>query len=69
MIEFILIIIWLFVVIVCLEGIFNVVVRGYYDYKNNKKLKQLKRNIKWGIINFTFVNYTFLKIIVALYVY
>ena len=46
MIEFILIIIWLFVVIVCLEGFFNIVVRGYYDYKNNKKLKQLKRNIK-----------------------
>ena len=46
MIEFILITIWLFVAIVCLEGIFNVVVRGYYDYKNNKKLKQLKRNIK-----------------------
>ena len=46
MIEFILITIWLFVAIVCLEGIFNVVVRGYYDYKNNKKLKQLKKNIK-----------------------
>lgn len=46
MIEFILITIWLFVVIVCLEGIFNIVARVYYDYKNNKKLKQLKKNIK-----------------------
>ena len=46
MIEFIFIIIWLFVVIVCVEGMFNIIIRGYYDYKNNKKLKQLKKDLK-----------------------
>ena len=46
MIEFIFIIIWFFVVIVCLESMFNIIVRGYYDYKNNKKLKQLKKDLK-----------------------
>ena len=46
MIEFIMIIIWLFVMFVCLEGMFNIIVRCYYDYKNNKKLKQLKKDLK-----------------------
>ena len=46
MIEFIIIIIWLFVVIVCLEGLFNITLSWYHDYKNNKKLKQLKKDLK-----------------------
>ena len=40
MIEFIMIIIWLFVMFVCLEGMFNITLSWYHDYKNNKKLKK-----------------------------
>ena len=43
---FIIFVIWLFVVIVCLDGIFTIIVTWYYDYKNNKKLKQLKKDLK-----------------------
>ena len=46
MIEFIFIIIWLFVVIVCLEGMCLIILQWYYNYKNNKKLKQLKKDLK-----------------------
>jgi hypothetical protein len=34
---------WLFVVVVCVDAIFNIVLRSYYDYINNKKLKRSKK--------------------------
>ena len=43
---FVILFIWLFVVFVCLDGIFNIVMTWYYDYKNNKKLEQLKKDLK-----------------------
>ena len=46
MIEFIIIIIWLFVVFVCLDGMFTIIITWYHDYKNNKKLKRFKKSLK-----------------------
>ena len=43
---FIIFVIWLFVVIVCFEAMFNIIMKYYYDYKNNKKLEQLKKDLK-----------------------
>ena len=31
---------------VCLDGMFNIIMKYYYDYKNNKKLEQLKKDLK-----------------------
>ena len=38
--------IWLLTLIICFEGIFNIIMTWYYDYKNNKKLEQLKKELK-----------------------
>ena len=43
---FVILFIWLFVVFVCLDGMFNIIMTWYYDYKNNKKLEQLKKDLK-----------------------
>jgi len=34
---------WLLVVAVCVDAIFNIVLKAYYDYINNKKLKRSKK--------------------------
>jgi len=34
---------WMFVVVVCVDAMFNIVLKAYYDYINNKKLKRSKK--------------------------
>ena len=37
---------WMFVVAVYLDKMLNIIIRSYYDYINNKKLKRFKDNLK-----------------------
>ncbi len=37
---------WMFVVAVCLDKMLNIIIRSYYNYINNKKLKRFKDKLK-----------------------
>ena len=43
---FLMVFVWLVVLVVCFENMFLIMVKWYHDYKNNKKLEQLKKDLK-----------------------
>ena len=43
---FLMIIVWMFVLLVCFENMYLIILQWYYNYKHNKKLKKLKKDLK-----------------------